>query len=225
MLEQRLTGRPLAYVINETYFYGRPFFVDERVLIPRYDTECVAEAALMLANENGYRTAIDLCCGSGVIGITLSLEGALERVYLSDISKDALAVAKQNKDTLAKGQDIRFLQGDLFEAVTKKADLIVCNPPYISDGEYHGLETQVREYEPRLALWADHDGYRFYERLAKEAPQYLNAGGALVLEIGDTQAAGVSALLKENGFAKIKTGYDLSGRPRFVSAACRGSEG
>lgn len=225
LLKQRLTGKPLAYVTGEKYFYGRPFLVDERVLIPRFDTESVVEAALLLARDRGLHTALDLCCGSGAIGITLSLEGALETVYLSDISEGALAVAQRNKEMLAEDKDIRFLQGDLFEPVTEKADLIVCNPPYISDGDYKTLETQVREYEPALALWADHDGYAFYERLAAFCPRYLNAGGALVLEIGDTQAERVCALLKESGFVKIKTGYDLSGKPRFVSALDSDYEG
>ncbi|MEA5003555.1 MAG: peptide chain release factor N(5)-glutamine methyltransferase [Christensenella sp.] len=225
LVAQRLTGKPVAYVIGEKYFYGRSFLVDERVLIPRYDTECVVQEALLLARENGYQTALDLCCGSGAIGVTLALEGSFERVFLSDVSQGALVVAKQNKEILAGDADIRFLQGDLFERVVEKTDLIVCNPPYISDHDYRGLETQVKKYEPRLALWADRDGYAFYERLAKEAPRYLNAGGALVLEIGDTQAERVCALLKENGFVKINTGYDLSGRPRFVSATATVYEG
>ncbi len=224
-VEQRLAGEPLAYVTGEKYFYGRPFFVDKCVLIPRYDTECVVQEALLLAHENGYETALDLCCGSGAIGITLACEGTFGTVYLSDVSGGALAVAKQNAQALSKDADIVLLQGDMFEPVVKKVDLIVCNPPYISETDYRGLEAQVREYEPKLALWADHDGYAFYERLAKQALLYLNAGGALVLEIGDTQACRVCALLKEQGFVKIKTGNDLNGRPRFVSAAATVCEG
>lgn len=221
LLAQRLSGKPLAYVLREKYFYGRPFTVDGRVLIPRYDTEPVVEKALMLAQENGYTSALDLCCGSGIIGITLAAEGTFETVCFSDLSADALQVAQKNADTLIAAQKRTFFQGDFLEPVAGTFDLVVCNPPYISPADYAGLEAQVREFEPQAALVAKSGGYAFYERAAREVPAVLKSGGALVLEIGDTQAQRVCALLKEGGFDKIEYGFDLSGRPRWVAGTVK----
>lgn len=221
LLAKRISGRPIAYVLREKYFYGRRFYVDERVLIPRYDTECVAERALRLARENGYETALDLCCGSGILGVTLGAEGAFFRIVFADSSKGALDVARQNAADLIPAQETAFVQGDFLENITECFDLVVCNPPYISAEDYAGLEAQVKDYEPSGALLAENDGYVFYERAAMEIPRVLNAGGTLVMEIGDTQAQRVCALLKEAGFDKIESGYDLGGRPRWVSAIKR----
>lgn len=217
LLEGRLSGQPLAYVLHEKYFYGRPFYVDEHVLIPRYDTESVAERALLLARANGYQTALDLCCGSGVLGVTLGAEEKFSRICFADISGKALAVAQRNAEQLIPEQKACFVQGDFLENIRGRFDLVVCNPPYISVADYAGLEPQIRGYEPQTALLADHDGYAFYERAAKEIPAVLNAGGALVLEVGDTQAERVRFLLNEGGFVKISCGCDLGGRPRWVS--------
>ena len=221
LLKDRLAGKPLAYVLCEKYFYGRPFYVDEHVLVPRYDTESVAERALLLARENGYQTVLDLCCGSGVLGVTLGAEGNFSRICFADISGEALAVARRNAEHLIPKQEIRFVQGDFLENIRGHYDLVVCNPPYISAADYAGLEPQVRDYEPQTALLAGHDGYAFYERAAKEIPAVLNAGGALVLEVGDTQAGRVRSLLNEGGFVKISCGCDLGGRPRWVSGFMR----
>ena len=213
---ERLSGKPLAYVLREKYFYGRPFYVDERVLIPRYDTESVAERALGAARENGYKTVLDLCCGSGVLGVTLGAEGRFETVCFADSAGDALSVARKNAAALIPRQEKSFVQGDFLEKIGGRFDLVVCNPPYISAADYAELEPQVRDYEPRSALLAARGGYAFYERAAREIPSVLNAGGALVLEIGDTQAERVRSLLKTAGFVKISCGCDLGGRPRWV---------
>lgn len=216
LVAARLSGKPLAYVLREKYFYGRPFYVDERVLIPRYDTESVAQRALLLARENGYRTALDLCCGSGAIGVTLGAEGRFETVCFADISGGALDVARRNAENLIPRQEVGFRQGDFLENIDGRYDLVVCNPPYISAEDYAGLEAQVREYEPQAALLAGNGGYAFYERAAREAPRVLEPGGALVLEIGDTQAEQVCSLLAGGGFISVESGRDLSGRPRWV---------
>lgn len=217
LLARRLDGRPLAYVLNEKHFYGRRFYVDERVLIPRYDTESVAERALLLAQENGYRTALDLCCGSGILGVTLGAEGAFGKIVFSDISRGALDVAARNAGAWLGGPETEFIKSDFMEDISGAFDLVVCNPPYVSEADYAGLEAQVKDYEPRNALVAGNGGYAFYERAAAEIPRALNAGGALVLEIGDAQAERVCALLKEAGFDRIEWGRDLSGRPRWAS--------
>lgn len=221
LLFERLSGKPLAYVLKEKYFYGRPFYVDERVLIPRYDTESVAERALILAREYGYKTVLDLCCGSGILGVTMGAEGAFEKIAFADVSKEALSVARQNAHDIIPERQTEFVQGDFLENIAETFDLVVCNPPYISAGDYEALEPQVKDYEPQNALLAEHEGYLFYERAARETPRVLNAGGALVLEIGDTQAERVCALLESCGFDKIRSGDDLSGKPRWVSAVKR----
>lgn len=214
----RLSGRPLAYVLGEKYFYGRRFYVDERVLIPRYDTEPVVEKALELSREHGYIKALDLCCGSGVIGVTLAAEGRFGKICFADLSAGALEVAKENARALVPDQCCSFVQGDFLENIHETFDLVVCNPPYISARDYKGLEPQVRDYEPQSALLAANEGYLFYERAAKELPPVLNPGGAVVFEIGDTQETRVCALLEEAGFDKIESGCDMAGRPRFVCA-------
>ncbi|MEG0257899.1 MAG: peptide chain release factor N(5)-glutamine methyltransferase, partial [Christensenella sp.] len=214
-VRERISGKPLAYVLGEKYFYGRRFAVDERVLIPRYDTECVVQRALKLAGSA--KTALDLCCGSGIMGVTLGAEMKLDSICFADNSEGALKVAEENAKALIPRQKTKFVNSDFLRDIHETFDIIVCNPPYISERDYAELEPQVREYEPKTALTAENNGYAFYERAAKEAPHFLNAGGGIVLEIGDTQKEGVCALLKQGGFDNIECGLDLSGSPRWVS--------
>ncbi|MDL2236449.1 peptide chain release factor N(5)-glutamine methyltransferase [Christensenellaceae bacterium OttesenSCG-928-K19] len=221
IVQKRRAGMPLAYAIGSKPFYGYEFSVDKTVLIPRYDSECVVERAITLVKEKQYNTAIDLCCGSGALGIALLLESGIEAVCFSDISANALETARKNAQRLLpKGKYAQciFSCGDLLEPIAEKADILLCNPPYVSPEEYKGLDAQIQEFEPALALVAQHDGYEFYERLARESSAYLNPGGAVVLEIGSTQAQGVQDLLKTAGFDSIECGFDLAGRPRWVSA-------
>lgn len=219
VVAQRLAGVPLAYVLRGKNFYGYDFYVDPSVLIPRSDTEQAVEFALYAVRARGYQTVLDLCCGSGCIGLALLMEEpGLKRVYFSDISSDALRVARCNAARLKQNAKSVFLQGDLFEPVDMAVDMIVCNPPYIGPEEYAALEPGVRDFEPRLALFAEHEGYAFYERLAQESGPYLKPGGMVVFEIGCTQYEITARLLKTAGFDNIKCGFDLAGRPRFVSA-------
>lgn len=213
----RLEGRPLAYILKSRDFYGAEFMVDERVLIPRCDTECVAEAAIARIRERGYRTAADLCCGSGCIGITLMRESAIAHVVFGDISAGALSVAAENARRLASDRQAEFCAGDLTEVLTVPVDLIVCNPPYITAAEMKDLERQVRDFEPHLALYGGRDGLDFYRRLTAAAPAVLTAGGTLLTEIGARQKEEVAALYAAAGFTAIETGNDLGGRPRWVA--------
>ncbi|MEG2202434.1 MAG: peptide chain release factor N(5)-glutamine methyltransferase [Christensenellaceae bacterium] len=206
---------PLAYVIHQKYFYGRSFYVDERVLIPRYDTETVVQAAVELAKQKHYQTALDLCCGSGCMGITLFLESEIEKLCLADVSGEALEVAKKNAQVYIK--NVELIQTDLFESIHEKVDMIVTNPPYISALEYAQLDIQVRAFEPQNALLAQCEGYEFYEKIIAQAMDYLNDGGTIVLEIGNTQQNRVFDLLKSAGFDKIRSGFDMANRPRFLT--------
>ncbi len=219
-VQKRLSGMPLAYVLGEKYFYGYRFAVDERVLIPRWDSEVVAERAIALANERGYASVLDMCCGSGCLGGALLLESGVSSAVFADVSAGALELAKQNVTRLLKengsGASAEFIQTDLFDKIDGGFDIIICNPPYVSRAEYEALEAQVREYEPRGALLAESGGYAFYERLAKRAGEYINKNGTLVLEIGSTQGEKVAALLEQNGYKNVKTADDLAGRQRMV---------
>lgn len=217
IVERRRSGMPLAYATNHKEFYGCGLYVDENVLIPRSDTECVVERAVQLVNEHGYGTALDLCCGSGCMGIALARESTLQSVTFADCSADALGIAKRNAQHLLPGVETRFVQGDLFENAAGKFDIIVCNPPYISEAEYAALEPQVKDYEPQGALLASSDGYAFYERLAETTDKFLSTGGSLVLEIGYNQKERVCQLLNVAGFDKLECGQDLAGRDRWIS--------
>lgn len=220
VLQKRLSGMPLAYALGEKYFYGYRFAVDERVLIPRWDSEVVAERAIAAAKERGYTRALDMCCGSGCLGAALMLESDVEKIVFADISAAALELAQQNVTRLlgesGKKAEAEFVQTDLFDKIESDFDIIICNPPYVSAAEYQTLDAQVREFEPRGALVAERDGYAFYENIAAQAGAHIKAGGALVLEIGSTQGDTVAELLNQNGYKNVTIGRDLAERPRVV---------
>ena len=209
MLARRLAGEPLQYILGEWELMGLPFRVDARALIPRQDTETLVEAALGLIKERGYRTVLDLCCGTGCIGISLAaLSGAA--VTLADISVDALALARENAEK--NGVCARVMETDLFSNITGSFDLIVCNPPYLSDADMAALQREVR-FEPALALYGGEDGLDFYRRIRTEYAAHLNQRGALLLEVGFGQAAAVCALFGENAYVL----RDLCGVERVVA--------
>jgi len=211
ILEERLMGMPLAYAMRKKYFMGFPFYVDENVLIPRQDTEVTVQAALALIAEKGYRSVLDLCCGSGCIGISVEkLSGA--RVLGTDVSAQAVRIARRNAALL--GAENFSAQGsDLFSGITGAFDLIVSNPPYVTEEEYGALEPQVKDFEPKGALVG---GLDFFRRIAEQAPGYLQPGGALVLEAGSGQEKEVEAILKKNGYTDIQSKKDLAGRHRVT---------
>ncbi len=208
MARRRLAGEPLQYIIGEWEFMGLRLIMRPCALIPRQDTETVAEAALTLANERGYTTALDLCCGTGCIGISLATLGGLD-VTMSDISRECVALAKEN--AAMHGISAQFAEGDLFSALTgARFDLIVCNPPYIPTGDIESLQREVKN-EPRHALDGGEDGLDFYRRISGEYRGYLNPGGALLLEIGFDQADVVRGMF--GGARVIK---DIGGNDRCV---------
>ncbi len=195
-LERRKSGEPVQYILGMADFMGLKFHVDKRVLIPRQDTETLVEAAIIELQSREDKKVLDLCTGSGAIGLSIKSLVPDADVTLSDISGDALDVASKNAHALAL--DVNIRHGDLFKAVGKeKYDLIASNPPYLRTDEMEELQMEVR-YEPALALEAGDRGMDFYERIAAEAPKHLKSGGAIYLETGCEQARDVLALLNKH---------------------------
>ncbi len=218
-LKMRETGEPLQYILGEAWFYGRKFRSDKRALIPRADTENLCEAAILRILP-GRRKVLDLCTGTGIIGITVALERPMCRVTATDISEDALSLAKENAREL--GADIDFKQGDLFDAVDgEKFDAILSNPPYLTGAEMDERQREVR-MEPEMALFGGDDGLEFYRRIAMGAGEHLLPGGLVLLEIGCTQAEAVCKLLEKH-LSGAQTGVikDLQGLDRVVWAQTR----
>lgn len=213
ILDKRQKNMPLAYILGERFFMGRRFYVNEQVLIPRWETELLCGRAEELIREKKYESALDMCTGSGCIAITLALETQIA-LDGADISRDALWVAEKNAKRL--GAFVRLIQSDLFNSVEKEYPLILVNPPYISEAEYEALEPQVKDYEPSLALKAGKDGLDYYRRIAQEAGAHLMSGGTLLMEIGCSQGERVAGLLE--GFQNIRIIKDFSGLDRIVEA-------
>lgn len=210
---RRAEGEPLQYITGSAPFYGRDFYVDEGVLIPRFDTETLIEAVLPRM-KRGMRV-LDLCTGSGCIPVTLALEGPGEtEVTGSDISEAALRVAGINASRL--GADVRFIRSDLFLQISGRYDIITANPPYIRSADIDRLDKEVRLYEPRTALDGSEDGLLFYRRIAGDAGAHLVPGGLLAFEIGADQAEDVRAVMKDSGFCDLTVFKDLAGLDRVV---------
>ena len=214
-LAKRLTHMPVQYITGYQNFMGLEFMVSKDVLIPRMDTETLVEEVLRLGLSNV--RVLDICTGSGCILLSI-----LKYVYGSsgvgvDISDGALGVAKANSEAL--GIDATFIKSDMFENIPKDEhfDIVVSNPPYIRSDVIGTLMSEVKDYEPLLALDGSEDGLKFYRIIADRAPEYLNNGGMLFLEIGYDQGAEVSALLSAAGFMDVEVIKDLSGLDRVVS--------
>jgi protein-(glutamine-N5) methyltransferase, release factor-specific len=214
LIERRSKRIPLSYVIGTRDFFGLTFKVDENVLIPEQETELLVEE--VIKHSEG-KSVLDMCTGSGCIAISIALFGKPSKVAASDISEKALEVARENAKSLKSGE-ISFIQGDMFENVTDKFDIIVSNPPYIETGEIDELMPEVRDYIPRLALDGDIDGLKFYRIISKEAVKKLNKNGRIFYEIGYNQSRAVASILLENGFTDVKIMKDYSGLDRIVMA-------
>ena len=214
--QQRLRRIPLQYLTQEQSFLGHSFHVDERVLIPRPETELLAERVIGALRGLEAPTVLDLCCGSGCIGVSVALSVPGAQVHMADLSPGALAVTRRNAEAL--GAHVTLHQGDLFAAVAgMRFDLIVSNPPYIPAGECPALQPEVLR-EPVMALDGGADGLDFYRRIAREASLHLTAGGMVFLEVGWDQAETVCALMREAGFREATAHADLQGILRMVEA-------
>ena len=217
LTDRRAAREPLQHITGRAPFYGRDFIVDRHVLIPRFDTEILVEE--VLKDRSGQETVLDLCTGSGCIAVTLKKECPELTVFASDISAEALEVAKQN--AVLHQAEITFFQSDLLDAVTGSFDVLVSNPPYVRSAVIGTLEPEVRDHDPRLALDGGADGLSFYRRIARDAKAHLKGTSkspCIYLEIGDEQAASVSEILEIEGYTSIQVIPDLTGRPRVVKA-------
>ncbi len=213
-IEKLLDGIPLEYITHKKEFMKLNFYVDENVLIPRFDTEILVEEVLKRCHEG---KVLDLCTGSGAIAISIAKYMQNAQVTASDISTCALAVAKKNAND--NGVNISFIESDLFEKISdKEFDVIVSNPPYIETDEINSLSKEVQK-EPILALDGGKDGLNIYRKIITNAVNYLKENGLLALEIGYNQANKVSELIKDNGkYNKIEVIKDLSGNDRVILA-------
>ncbi|MGD0675605.1 MAG: peptide chain release factor N(5)-glutamine methyltransferase [Polyangiaceae bacterium] len=219
VVKRRRAREPVAYIVGEREFYGRTFRVDRRVLVPRPDTEALVDAALERTRHASMSMrALDLCTGSGCVAITLARERPTSRVFASDLSTDALAVARENAQRLG-AHTVAFRQGDLFEAIPSgcRFDVITANAPYIETAEIAGLEPEVREYEPRLALDGGVDGMDIVRRIVDGAAGHLTQAGVLALEVGSGEARLAAELLLHSGFSEIETRRDYGRIERVVS--------
>lgn len=207
---------PLQYITHEQNFMGLDFYVDERVLIPRQDTEVLAEHVLGFLKDE--MSVLDMCTGSGCIITSLSANRNLSRAVGADLSPGALEVASRNARENGQAH-IEFIQSNLFENITGKFDVIVSNPPYIPSGEIETLMREVKSYEPRMALDGSNDGLFFYRKIISSAADYLCEDGMLFFEIGCDQAEALKELLARAGYTDISVKKDLAGLDRVVYAA------
>lgn len=220
--EKRRRRIPLAQILGRQSFYGLDFFVNEDVLIPRADTECLVDLVLEdyadLAKQAGSSSLniLDLCTGSGCIGISVAKHLPYQELLLADLSEKALAVAKKNAEKHL-GENVTLLQSDLLTEVRgKKFSLLLSNPPYIVSRVIPSLDREVSEYEPKMALDGGEDGLVFYRRIAKEAKAVLLPGARLYLEIGYDQGESVKDIFQKEGYEAVEVFPDLAGNPRVL---------
>jgi release factor glutamine methyltransferase len=219
---KRRRGAPIPYCVGAASFRHLTLAVDERVLIPRPETEQLVDIALSISSGTRGGIAVDVGTGSGAIALALAIEGAFDRVIATDISQDALAVARSNAQRLRDRLrvPVEFRQGSLLAPLSDVcARLVVSNPPYIANGEARALPVSVRDWEPPVALLSGSDGLRVTARLLREAGDRVAPGGALLLEVDSRRAAVVGNLARTDArFADVTIMRDLAGRERFIVA-------
>jgi release factor glutamine methyltransferase len=216
---RRARREPLAYILGTRPFFGLTLRVTPDVLIPRPETEILVEVALAEIARTGARRVVDVGTGSGAIAVAIAAHAPEVRVFATDISPAALAVARENAAVCGVAARITFFEGDLLEPVAALApfDIIVSNPPYIAPEEVARLEPEVRDYEPHVALGTHPDPLHFHRRLSVEAPPLLAPGGLLAVEIGIGQADAVTRLWRAAGLEEVTVTADLAGVPRVVA--------
>ena len=220
LMNRRLAGEPVAYLIGEWEFYGLPLDISRDVLIPRADTEVLAEQAILAARAAGEGARVlDLCAGSGCVGLAVAANAPNCRAVLADVSEEALKICRQNIRRNDLNARVTCVQADARQAPPAMLwdfDVIACNPPYIPTGDIDGLDPSVRDYEPRLALDGGDDGLDFYRDIAEKWRTALRLGGVLLFEVGIGQASGVEQILSRCGYEDIETFQDTGGIWRVV---------
>ena len=218
---RRLRHEPVAYITGEREFYGRPFGVSPAVLVPRPETEVVVDEALRLIDArapNAPPAIVDVGTGSGCLAVTLVLERPAVTATATDVSNEALAVAVRNARALDAIGRLRFVRTSIVDALAPPFDLVVSNPPYVAARDRASLPTDVRDYEPALALFGGEDGFEAIRELVRAAARMLRPGGSLVMEIGAGQAPEAEGLAHAAGLVVERVAPDLAGIPRVLVA-------
>jgi len=227
LARRRLEGEPAAYLLGEWSFYGLDLDVDKTVLIPRSDTEVVAEQAILRAREAGEKVRVlDLCAGTGCIGLAVGTNVPDCRVVLADTSADAVRVCRQNIRRCSRRSNVTCFQVDARQdppAMLWDFDVIVSNPPYIPTGDLAGLDGSVRDYEPQLALDGGEDGLDFYRVITAKWKKIIRPKGWLIYEVGIHQAGDVEAILRREGFQSVSSYTDPAGILRVVEGQWPGT--
>lgn len=215
LVARRAAREPLPYIVGHREFWNLDFEVTPAVLIPRPETELIVEAALDIVAPGAAATIADLCTGCGCVAIALARERPLAHVIATDISEGALAVARRNARRLGVADRIEILNGDLLEPITGTCDVIVANPPYVAAGVRPALQPEVRDHEPNLALFGGDDGLGMIERLVRDAPARIRAGGSLVFEFGFGQDEEIERMIAQSrDLTLIDLKRDLQGIAR-----------
>ncbi|CEN80667.1 peptide chain release factor N(5)-glutamine methyltransferase [Paraclostridium sordellii] len=219
MINDRLNGRPIAYIVKNREFMALDFYVEEGVLIPRPDTEPLVEEVIELSKGMKDVTIVDIGTGSGAISVSLAKYIKNSYVYSLDISDKALSIGKKNAVNNEVDDRIEFIKSDVFTGIKDrnlKLDIIVSNPPYIKKEDIKTLHTQVKDYEPYIALEGGEDGLDFYRTITEKSLKYLKSNGVLAFEVGHDQASDVCNIMENHGYKKIYTKKDLQGIDRVV---------
>ena len=219
LVDRHLKGEPVAYLIGEWEFYGLPLDISEAVLIPRVDTEVLAAESIRYIKSLGPCRVLDLCAGSGCVGLAVAANAPQCRVLLGEISEGAVRICRQNIRRNQLGSRVSVMVMDAMEKPAPaigEFDCIVCNPPYIPRADIETLDISVKNFEPYLALCGGGDGYDFYSAISQHWRKALKVGGRLYFEVGIGQADTVLRIMRANGFGDINVVQDTGGIPRVV---------
>ena len=211
-IRRRIQKEPISQIIGLRKFWNSNFYINETVLDPRPESELIVEKVLELSDTN--LSLIDLGTGSGCLAISIALERPNFKIFASDISNDALKIAEINSRFYKT--KITFIKSDWFSKINRTFDIIIANPPYISENEYNNLPVSIRRFEPKIALTAGLNGLDSFKKIIKELHKYLNPSGMIFMEIGYNQKKQIEALFIKHGYQNINFFRDLSGTPRVV---------